>query len=381
MSMALSSVAGVQERVVRPAEHRNEILCVQSLRGIAVLIVLVVHVEDMANRMPYFHNVHTWYSERFGYSAPDLFFVISGFIMSYITLGMPFRPKQWAISRFIRIYPMYFLFTFLALLIFLARPDQPVMGSGPHDAWTIVQSFLMLPQKHLPLLFVGWTVQHEVVFYLIVFIVASTMRTALLVPVLTLLSLCALARWALVHRLGVADWSWNVPSLFLWQFLMGALVYRYREEARRLGILGAAAGATICLIGGVVFADSGSMGAEEPVRVLLFGAAYAFTLVAFLNHENLAKSRGTYDPTDRPFIVRLGDASYSMYLVHPFILAIFGHVGRWLDLTCAVAYLWLPVAYGAVIVCGMVLYPNVEKPLLNHCRRLLLKRPAREVAR
>ena len=128
MSAAVQSVAGLHTATARKPEHRNEIVCVQSLRGIAVLLVLVVHVEDMANHIPQFADLHSWYSRNIGYSAPDLFFVISGFIMSYITLGMPFRPKQWLTGRFVRIYPMYFLFSLLALLIYLWQPARPVMG-------------------------------------------------------------------------------------------------------------------------------------------------------------------------------------------------------------------------------------------------------------
>ena len=381
MSMALSGVAAVHEKVTRRPEHRNEILCVQALRGLAVLIVLVVHVEDMANRIPFFSDLHSWYSHHFGYSGPDLFFVISGFIMSYITLGQPFRARTWAMSRFIRIYPMYFLFTLLAFAIFLGRPDQPVMGSGPHTSWSIIQSFLILPQKALPLLFVGWTVQHEVVFYSVVFIVASTIGPRMLFRVLGALSVCALARWIMINPYGLPDWSWNVPSLYLWQFLMGALVYRFRLQAQKLGVWGAAAGATVFLATGTMLADSGLIGGEQPLRVLLFGAGYTLVLITFLNREDRLKARGAFDSTQRSFVVRLGDASYSMYLCHPFVLASFGHVGRWLNITDGVAYAWLPLSFVTVIACGMIIYNYVERPVLATCRQYLVRKPAQEAAR
>ncbi|MBN8898217.1 MAG: acyltransferase family protein, partial [Rhodospirillales bacterium] len=124
MSIAVSSsIVATPERVAQPPVHRNELMSVQALRGIAVLIVLAVHVEDMANRLPAFAHLHSWYAAHFGYSGPDLFFVISGFIMSYITMGQPFRPRNWLASRFIRIYPMYFIFTALAFTIYLVRLD------------------------------------------------------------------------------------------------------------------------------------------------------------------------------------------------------------------------------------------------------------------
>jgi len=376
MSAAVQTMAGLHATTARKPEHRNEILCVQALRGMAVLVVLVVHVEDMANHIPQFAHLHSWYSRYIGYSAPDLFFVISGFIMSYITLGMPFRPKQWLIGRFVRIYPMYFLFSTLALLIYLWNPYRPVMGSGPHDAWTILASFMVLPSKALPLLFVGWTLQHEIVFYAIVFVVASTMPTRMLVPVMLGLSVAGLIRWILVNHYAMPDWRWTFPSLYLWQFTMGTMVYRYRAWLGRLGVWPAAGLAVLAAIGGILFAHAGAMGSEEPLRVLLFGACYTFILIALLNREDRLKAAHSFDPTHRSFAVRLGDASYSMYLCHPFVLASFGHVGERLDLSGWVADLWLPFAYVSVVACGMVLYQILEKPLLSAGRRLLMRKPA-----
>ena len=375
-AQSLGDLTVLRVNTGRPPAHRDEILCVQALRGIAVLLVLGVHIEDMANRIPQFSHFQSFYSQRIGYSGPDLFFVISGFIMSYITFGMPFRPKQWLINRFVRIYPMSFLYTSLALLIFLWRPDQPVMGSGPHNAWTIIQSFLVLPQRNLPLLFVGWTLQHEVVFYTIVFVVACTAGPKILVRALAVLSVLAMARWVLVNRFGVPDWDWTVPSLFLLEFLMGALIFRFRDQSRRLRIWPAALLALLFFVAGVMFADSSPLGEEQPVRILLFGGAYTFLLVASLNQEERLKANRELDPTRRSFFVQLGDASYSMYLCHPFVLAAFGHAGRWLNLSGMMAYLWLPLAYACVIACGLVLYPTLEKPSITLFRRLLLPKPA-----
>lgn len=379
MSATVQGIAGLTVAEPAPPPRRREILCVQTLRGVAVLMVLLVHVEDMANRIPYFEHLHTWYAARVGYSGPDLFFVISGFIMSYITFGMPFDPRHWAINRFARIYPMYFLFTSLALAILLLRPGQPVMGSGPHDAWTVIQSFLILPQGGLPLLFVTWTVAHEVVFYVIVFLVAITMPARMLVWVLVALSGLAMGRWALVHLGGFPDWNWNFPSLFLIQFAIGSLIYQFREPMRRLAVWPAALLSGVFLAIGVMFADSGGIGTEPPFRVVVFGIGYGFMLLAFLNHEE--RSHHRTDAARRPFAVRVGDASYTLYLCHPFILAAFGHTGRMLNLTGWAAWAWLPLAYVTVIATGMLLYTTLEKPSIGATRRALLRWTTREATR
>ena len=202
------------------------------------------------------------------------------------------------------------------------------------------------------------------------------MRSRPLVPVMGALSVLALVRWVMVHRYGMLDWRWTVPSLFLWQFFMGTLVYRYRDLLGRLGTWPAAGLGLLALILGVLFAHSGTMGSEQPPRVLLFGACYAFTLVAMLNRENRLKARHVFDPTHRSITVQLGDASYSMYLCHPFVLASFGHVAEHLKLSGWAAALWLPLAYATVVACGMVLYQILEKPLLSGCRRLMTRKAA-----
>ena len=158
-------------------------------------------------------------------------------------------------------------------------------------------------------------------------------------------------------------------------------IYRFRQKAHALGVWGAAAAAVLFLLAGTLLAESGMMGEERPLRVLLFGLGYSFVLVTFLNREDRLKARGDFDFSHRSLPVRIGDASYSIYLCHPFVLASFGHVGRWLNLTGPVAYAWLAIAYLAVIVCGMVIYATLERPVLATCRRLFIPKPAQGASR
>ena len=373
MTLVARSMA-LLRRVSTPATPRQgELLSVQALRGFAVLLVFVVHVEDMANRFDEFANFRSFYTKRIGYSAADLFYVVSGFIIAHITLGNAFKAKSWFIGRFSRIYPMYFIFTFLALLIFLAKGDGTVMGSGPHAAWTIFKSFLILPQGQLPLLFVGWTLEHEVVFYAIVFFTCLLMEPRRLVWVMVGLSLLALAKWIAVHRFGVASLNTPTPSIYLWQFLMGVLIYHWRDPLRTLGTWPAGALSLAFLIAGVVIADSEPIGQETPLRVLVFGATYSFLLIACLNNEDRMRASFDFDASRRSLLVRIGDASYSMYLFHPFLLAFLGYAGRWLKLSGLAAYLWLPLSYVAIIVCGLVLYATVEQRVISGTRRLMVR--------
>jgi len=101
----------------------------------------------------------------------DLFFVISGFVMVTVTRGK-FQQSRQAVTflyhRISRIYPLYWFYSLLVLVVFLLQPS--FFNSSQFGQVNILASLLILPQKHLPLLMVGWTLVHEMYFYLIFFL-------------------------------------------------------------------------------------------------------------------------------------------------------------------------------------------------------------------
>ena len=347
-----------------PPVHKAELLCVQRMRGLAVLIVLVVHIEDIAMRLPQWGQGHSFFSQHIGYSAPDMFFVISGFIMSYITFsGSAFRPRQWLVSRFIRIYPMYILFTLLAAGLWLYNPSM-TMGSGAHTASTVAQSALIIPQAGLPLLFVGWTVEHEIVFYAIVFLTACFLRPRWLLGVLWLLSALALARWLYQDATGTQIWDWHLTSLYMVQFAMGASVYRYWTTHPANPWAWPAAFALALFAVGVAWAESGNINQEQPLRVVAFGGAYSLMLLALLNIERAQKATGRFAARRGP-LVWVGDASYAIYLTHPFVLASFGKLFPHLETTPVTTALCLVALATATMGVGLLTHVLLEKPIIE----------------
>ncbi|HYF20669.1 MAG TPA: acyltransferase [Ramlibacter sp.] len=314
--------AAYAQALARPVVHKGELLSVQRLRGLAVILVLIVHVEDVARHLAGWAGVQSAYTLRLGYSAADLFFVISGFIMAYITFARPFDARSWAISRFIRIYPMYVLFSGLVAALWLYDPRM-TMGTGEQTWSRVLASLAGLPQADLPLLFVGWTVEHEIVFYSLVFFTALWLGRERLVPVMLALSALAIARWVLQLTTGIEVWDWHLASPYLIQFTLGVLVYRYWPSLVRLGWIWPLAFCAVFLVLGMLFAQSGTVLDVPMSRVVLFGLAYAGLLLAVLNHERQARDAG-YEAQRRDAMVWMGDASYSIYLSHPFVLGAFG---------------------------------------------------------
>jgi peptidoglycan/LPS O-acetylase OafA/YrhL len=91
------------------------------LRGIAILLVLLRHI-------PLFP-----FTKNMGWIGVDLFFVLSGFLVSgllfkeYIKFGN-IRPKLFLIRRGFKIYPIYFLFYILYLILKIIKGDLNFIG-------------------------------------------------------------------------------------------------------------------------------------------------------------------------------------------------------------------------------------------------------------
>jgi len=313
---------------------------VQALRALAALAVLMCHlhaIEDTKAAGPPLIS-DFWIN---GAAGVDLFFVISGFIMVWVAGETPrsFRHSAgFLFARIARIYPLWWLFAGLIASYFLITYGQPCdparIGNDPHTGLHhLVDSFLLLPQAHHPVLGVGWTLVHEMYFYiiftLIIFMVPSRFR------------LLALSLWGAGLTLGaLAGLSGPVAKSFIQlifypmslQFLMGALVaYAVRtEKGLRLAPLTALAGLTglICvfilfdfetggqLLAGLAIDDIGSFTLGWG-RTLFFGLPAALLLHGLVALE-IRHSAGRFIPSS---LVHSGDWSYALYLSHILVLS------------------------------------------------------------
>ncbi|MBO6729399.1 MAG: acyltransferase, partial [Maricaulis sp.] len=117
---------------------------IQGLRAIAVLLVLAVHIQYNEARTDAEALLTPWLLH--GVAGVDLFFVISGFVMVWIT-SSPDRSiniARFLFNRAARIYPAAWLWTTVAILGFAA--------AGTLGMWLeqsgLVFSYLLLPQEN-----------------------------------------------------------------------------------------------------------------------------------------------------------------------------------------------------------------------------------------
>ncbi|HRJ00316.1 MAG TPA: acyltransferase [Hyphomonas sp.] len=152
---------------------------VQALRGLAALLVVFYHIRALETLSIAANGLEevTWVSRVFsnGYAGVDLFFVISGFIMVFVTRSgqTGLQPAaDFLFARATRIYPIWWAFAGMMTIYMAAAHGLPngtdgwqtVSRSQPPVDY-VVKSFLLLPQAEFPILGVGWTLVHEVYFY------------------------------------------------------------------------------------------------------------------------------------------------------------------------------------------------------------------------
>lgn len=145
---------------------------IQYLRGIAALMILLHHVYRTILMNKGF--LPDWLGNTVAYNfavGVDIFFVISGFVIYLAVIERPKTVKQFAIDRLSRIAPAYWFYTIIfAVVITLFPWTHP---SSIFETWHFIKSMLFIPSlnptnmKFFPTLVVGWTLNHEMMFYVL----------------------------------------------------------------------------------------------------------------------------------------------------------------------------------------------------------------------
>ncbi len=323
----------------------------------AALLVLLSHLVQIEGRTvdaPILPESFTY-----GMLGVDLFFVISGFIMVFVTRDWdkPGRVGEFLFSRAARIYPLYWFVSAAVFAVWIIRPEL-VFSSSPNQP-NPLNSVLLFPSFAYPLLEVGWTLVYEMGFYFIF---------ALLLLLPGRFRPFGLLVWAGTVAVGLSlGWqtanavAFHLINPLSFQFLAGAamgLAFLRWDGSALLGwILFIAGGLSLGLwlvIGGAVFDDGWArvIRFTPPAAALVLGAA-------LLDRHGVSASK---------YWVRLGDWSYSLYLTHLLSLVLVSKLWRVLDLGLSPVFLLIAVVF-AIIIAGLT-YRIVEAPLHEGARKI-----------
>ncbi len=340
-----------------PALKVRQLNSLQYLRAIAAMMIVFTHGWDqlpwLKDRMPDITQ-----------SGVDLFFVISGFIMVYVTAKPGSSALHFFKLRIIRIVPLYWLYTFVtaALILILPQLFKTSVFTVPH----FIQSLLFIPHwspsgSLSPLILLGWTLNYEMFFYAmfaIAMVASTTRRVPITVAMLLVLPLVGL----FVSFEGNAAGEFYSNDIIL-EFIFGMMLAQafLKGAVDRVGVTGGG----ILIAAGAIGLCIGGYHLESP-RALIFGVPAALIVAGALSIE-----ASRYVPKMQPFLL-LGDASYSIYLAHLFPIALlrFGW-GRLMlpteGLGPVLTFLAIALLGGALA--GVASYLLLERPMLERMRQ------------
>lgn len=259
----------------------HKLRSIQVLRGIAAAAVVVHHA---------YRHVDPNGIARVGAAGVDLFFVISGFIMA--TIGPGRRPGDFIFDRVWRIFPMWLIAVSPWLLI------------GHHDLPTVLTSLTLWPiwngTFHTPALLLGWTLCFEMLFYCAF---ALALASKPVVP-LVAFAFCIL----LAPKTDLFSY---VGSPMIIEFLAGVCIAQL-PRIRYPGILMIVGAALFCFA--PMDAYTWIFGWHGFDRLLGWGIPSVMIVYGAISMDQYFK-RPAFN-----FAVLLGDASFSIYLFHEFIV-------------------------------------------------------------
>jgi peptidoglycan/LPS O-acetylase OafA/YrhL len=351
------------ESAVPSAEAGSPTLkSIQVLRAVAAIAVLTLHAANekgsfLGGALAPFNNL------VLGAAGVGLFFVISGFVMVYSSeslFGRRDGPLRFFLRRLARIAPLYWAVTIAIILYIYA-----VHGAKLWEIYSpasLAASFLFWPYPRLdglafPVHLLGWTLNYEMFFYAVFALAILLPRRAAVATVCVAFAvLVAIGRYHLLPL----PFSFWVNSIIL-EFCYGMLIaLAYREGVRLPPAAAWALG--IAAVAGYAAAAT----PEGEWRVLFWGLPGAALVAA------CALSSKTWHPGPAGrFFGLLGDASYSLYLVHPLTFPLVRWtVGRLFVGTDA-GWLYAAIVWLAAIAASVVCYLVFERPITRALQRRL----------
>jgi exopolysaccharide production protein ExoZ len=258
---------------------------IQIARAVAALTIVYYHSWVSITRFPEGTAHPIPFLSVYGWLGVDFFFAISGYVICLVVNRDTFAVWLFLIKRVFRLYPLWLLMlSIFAATAWLWRGLLPTETLG----FFLYSATLGLTDG-FPFYNIGWSLQHEMVFYLMAAIIAPLFGVAGLIAAL-LTSYLAFQ---------FIDMPWYLATLanHHGEFLAGALAFVARDKLARFGFwIPAVIGAPLLAFFAIA----------QKSQLLPF--ALFFLIVAFANIKTISR-----------WAVLLGDASYSLYLIHPMV--------------------------------------------------------------
>jgi peptidoglycan/LPS O-acetylase OafA/YrhL len=324
----------------------------QLLRFFSAFIVMLTHVTFYVQTRinP---DMPIWEA---GGQGVAIFFVISGLVMGLGSQKFEDNPNghiRFFILRLIRIVPLYWSLNILKILGMVLVPAQIFVNPDWHN---IILSMLFIPSRDMQgeigaFYSVGWTLNFEMFFYLIF---ALSLMLKFRPSTLVTLVMTFVVGMSYLREPSWPAYTYLFKDIVL-NFIWGMWIAELYKYGVRLN-LWLASTLVICGLW-IIF--------NQP-EINTFGIQYALFVAGVLFCES--KIHGHVPK----ILIFGGDASYSLYLVHPMVgvfvaifLSKFGVNSNWFAITL-IAFVCL--------VCSSVTYLYFEKPITSYLKNRYLNK-------
>lgn len=287
----------------RAANSRGErLLMIQVLRAVAALAVVFQHARA---RMTDFDGQFNFLPFDHGAQGVDLFFVISGFIMVWVTKDGAVAPLTFIRRRFFRVWPLYVLVTLVAALLSFFAPRYYF---GSTDLLYIIKSAFFIPASRpsdgnlFPIMVPGWSLNLEVVFY-VIFGLSFFLRSPYFVACAAVSALYLIS--SQFASAGPLMAAYGGRDAIILEFIVGVLVGIAYVRGARVPQIAAYALMAFGFYMLIVRNQEGLIGAGIPAAFIVFAAI------------NIDLDFG--ERANR-VVDLLGRASFALYLIHNFVI-------------------------------------------------------------
>lgn len=339
---------------------------VQILRFAAAMLVVVMHItQAISIHIGGTGPTHYWAD---GSAGVDIFFVISGFVMAMSTSTLPSDAASrvnaaWVFMRrrLLRIAPLYWFYTLLKVVLLLALPTLASRASV--EPGHLAASLLFIPAVSpwglvLPALPVGWTLNFEMLFYA-VFAAAIALGAPRIRFCLLVFLLIFTAEWYVPDSVVLGFYAQSIVFEFILGVCIAYAFLHFRHASPGVGLIVIAAGVMFMFI-----PDWG----HSADRFATWGCGAALVVLGSIWLEPWTLRA--------PLASRLsflGDASYSIYLSHTFVVPAGVLALKKLGVQDSLA---IVLAVGmAVVVAGCISYVWLERPMTTFFKRALFRKP------
>ena len=335
---------------------RKTLESLQALRAVAALLVVSLHASGMLQDR---HFTGRFYPSiaHWGAAGVDIFFTISGLVMVVTTARwQPGLPAAWEFMthRLRRIVPLYWALTTVWAALLMLAPDLFTKQLLDLNAMLALKSYLFIPtfnpafQEEVPLLYVGWTLDYEMFFY-VLFSALLVFTRRWIVPVLASIFVLLVLVGILASPESSTVRTYTSPLLleFLLGCTIGTLYVRGATLSLPCSLAVGAAGLLLATGLDGLLLPHGWLDADALHRVGAYGIPAALLVASCLFIER----NGRWPRL--PLLSKMGDSSYSLYLTHVFVIPAAGRVlGKLPGLPgdlCFVAVLAICASVGHVV--------------------------------